>query len=126
MIRTVVAAASEFIASLFNSSQIFGAICIGGSGGTPLGALIMRSALPMCFPKLIVSTAASGNVSNFVGETNVTTMNSVVDIAGQNSILNPMLESAAGMIAGGARAYYERVQQAKYETEKKMVGITYV
>ena len=132
VIRSISAAASRFLTSLCSSSQISiaGAICIGGSGGTSLGALVMRSALPLAFPKLIVSTLASGDVSGFVGETDITMMNSVVDIAGQNSILNPVLENAAGMIAGGARAYFERVQQARSVAElgsvptAKKIGIT--
>ena len=128
MIRTISAAASTLVEKLYNSSQIFGAICLGGSGGTSIGASIMRSALPVLFPKMLVSTVASGNVSSFVGETDITMMNSVVDIAGQNSILNPILENAAGMIAGGAKAYYERAQQTESavssEGRRKRIGVT--
>lgn len=130
VIRAISAAAAKFVASLHSSSQIFGAICIGGSGGTSLGASVMRAALPVAFPKLLVSTVASGDVSSFVGETDITMMNSVVDIAGQNSILNPILENAAGMIAGGAIAFYRRVNKDKLDTKsepevvKKKIGIT--
>lgn len=35
-------------------------------------------------------------------------MNSVVDIVGTNSILDPILENAAGMIAGAAKTHHER------------------
>lgn len=89
----------------------------------------MRSALPVGFPKLMVSTMASGNVSNFVGETDITMMHSVVDIAGQNQILNPILENAAGMIAGAAKAYQNRLKLEKEgglfkAKKKKSVAIT--
>ena len=130
IIRVISSAASTFVASLYSSSQIFGAICIGGSGGTSLGASVMRAALPVSFPKLLVSTVASGDISSFVGETDITMMNSVVDIAGQNSILNPILENAAGMIAGGAMAHYKRVQPSDFraisesKVRKKRIGIT--
>ena len=129
IIETMSFAASSLVHELHSQHTIAGAICIGGSGGTSLGASVMRSALPFGFPKLIVSTVASGNVSNFVGETDITMMHSVVDIAGQNSILNPILENAAGMISGAAKAYLNRVKREKEDKSKsnkrkKSVAIT--
>ena len=128
-IETMISAASALVTKLHADQMIDGAICIGGSGGTSLGASVMRSALPVGFPKLIVSTVASGNVGNLVGETDVTMMYSVVDIAGRNSILNPILENAAGMIAGAAKACHERLQREKQERltnqmKMKRVAIT--
>lgn len=131
VINTMISAATSFTHQLHSQGTIDGAICIGGSGGTSLGASVLRSALPVGFPKLLVSTVASGNVGNFVGATDITMMYSVVDIAGQNSILNPILENAAGMIAGAAKAYQARSQQqAKCAAdhgrreEKKKIAIT--
>ena len=127
VIKKIAEAATVFVLRLHESSRIYGSICIGGSGGTSLGASIMRGALPVGFPKLIVSTVASGEVSNFVGETDITMMYSVVDIAGQNSILNPILENAAGMIAGAAKAYTarcERDTKGLQRSRKKVVAIT--
>lgn len=95
--KVMASAASRLVADLHSQGTINGIICIGGSSGTSLGASVMRFALPIGFPKLIVSTVASGNVNNFVGETDITMMPSVVDIAGQNSILSPILENAAGI-----------------------------
>lgn len=129
--KMMASAASRLVADLHSQEIIDGVICIGGSGGTSLGASVMRSALPIGLPKLIVSTVASGSVNSFVGETDITMMPSVVDIAGQNSILNPILENAAGMIVGAANAYSERVQKEKSEAshssrreKKKRVAIT--
>ena len=129
IIETMISAASGLVHELYSQHATAGALCIGGSGGTSLGASVMRSALPFGFPKLIVSTVASGNVSNFVGETDITMMHSVVDIAGQNSILNPILENAAGMISGAAKAYVDRLGREKENTpksnkRKKSVAIT--
>ena len=129
IIETMISAASGLVHDLYAQHAIAGALCIGGSGGTSLGASVMRSALPFGFPKLIVSTVASGNVSNFVGETDITMMHSVVDIAGQNSILNPILENAAGMISGAAKAYLNRLgrekeNESKSNKRKKSVAIT--
>ncbi|KAI0651298.1 hypothetical protein C8Q79DRAFT_25341 [Trametes meyenii] len=69
---------------------------------------VMR-ALPFGFPKLLVSTMAAGDVSPYVGETDVAMLYSVVDIAGLNDILCPILDNAAGAIAGMAQAYHARV-----------------
>lgn len=129
VIETMISAASSMVAELRSRRTITGVICIGGSGGTSLGASVMRSALPVGFPKLIVSTVASGNVSNFVGETDITMMHSVIDVAGQNSILNPILENAAGMIAGAAKAYHDRLgreekQRSDGEKSYRSVAIT--
>ena len=128
IVETMISAASALVAELLSHQAIDGIISIGGSGGTSLGASVMRSALPIGFPKLIVSTVASGNVNNFVGETDLTMMHSVVDIAGQNSILNPILENAAGMIAGAAKVYRERQRVAGGNEsaikKKKSVAIT--
>ena len=129
VIETMILAASSMVAELHSRRTIMGVICIGGSGGTSLGASMMRSSLPVGFPKLIVSTVASGNVNNFVGETDITMMHSVVDIAGQNSILNPILENAAGMIAGAAKAYRDRLGgeikgNTRSEKRKKSIAIT--
>lgn len=101
---------------------------IGGSGGTSLCASIMRNAVPISFPKVIVSTmAASGNAGPYFGETDITMMYSVVDIAGTNSILKGILDNAAGAIAGSAQAYWGRCQggeQVSDAPRKKGIGIT--
>lgn len=129
VIETMISAASSLVAELYSRHIIAGVICIGGTGGTSLGASVMRAALPIGFPKLIVSTVASGNVSNYIGETDTTMMHSVVDIAGRNSILNSVLENAAGMIAGAAKSYHKRMQREVNENvtdgkRKKSIAIT--
>ncbi|EKG17265.1 hypothetical protein MPH_05475 [Macrophomina phaseolina MS6] len=86
-----------------------GIISMGGSGGTSLAAAVMREALPMGFPKLIVSTIASGETGPIVGETDITLMYSIVDIAGLNNILRIVLSNAAGAIVGMANAYHQTI-----------------
>ena len=129
VIKTMISAATSLVIKLHSRQEIHGVACIGGSGGTSLGTSVMRSALPVGFPKLMVSTMASGNVRNFVGESDITMMHSVVDIAGQNSILNPILENAAGMIAGAAKVYRNRLEKENVEGsanygKRKSVAIT--
>ncbi|KAL8842708.1 MAG: hypothetical protein Q9170_000364 [Blastenia crenularia] len=92
----------------YSTTSVHGVVASGGSGGTSLTSAAMRRALPFLIPKLIVSTVASGDTAPFVGETDITLMYSIVDIAGSNSILDAVLDNAAGGIVGMARAYQQR------------------
>jgi uncharacterized protein (UPF0261 family) len=57
-------------------------------------------ALPIGIPKLMVSTMASGDVSGYIGASDIAIMNSVTDISGLNRISRKVLKSAANQIAG--------------------------
>ena len=108
LISTIIQYTIPIVSTLRQKHEIHAAIGLGGSGGSSLCAEVMRAALPIGFPKLIVSTVAGGDVHAYVGEDDVTMMHSVVDIAGLNEILCPILENAAGAIAGMARAQLTR------------------
>jgi len=89
------------LARLQEEGRIDGVLALGGSGGSSVAGTAMQ-ALPVGFPKLLVSTMASGDVSPYVGTTDVTLMYSVVDVAGINSISRQVLGNAAAAIAGMA------------------------
>ena len=57
---------AALLPQLYAQGKLDGAISAGGSGGTSMAAPAMR-ALPIGVPKVIVSTMASGNVSQYVG-----------------------------------------------------------
>lgn len=95
-------ALTRTLASLHAKSSIAGVIGAGGSRNTSVCTTAFREALPIGFPKLMVSTMASGDVSHYVGETDITMMHSVVDVAGMNPILEAVLGNAASAIAGMA------------------------
>tara|TARA_R110002167_G_scaffold260157_1_gene466676 strand:+ start:149 stop:928 length:780 start_codon:yes stop_codon:yes gene_type:complete len=82
-----------------NTKEISGVIAIGGSGGTAVVAPVFQ-ALPIGFPKLIVSTVASGNTEPYVGHSDITMMYSVFDVADLNSASRRILSNAAHAIAG--------------------------
>ena len=119
IIETMTACATACVQDLCSESPVHGMISIGGSCGTSIASAVMRDALPFTLPKLIVSTVASGDTSHIVGESDITLMYSIVDIAGSNSILNNVLDNAAGAIAGMAKAYQVRRQ---HEHEKDHSG----
>ncbi|RYP47792.1 hypothetical protein DL768_006201 [Monosporascus sp. mg162] len=122
-IKIMTECASHYVKSLYEESKIHGIISAGGSGGTTLAAPVMREALPIGFPKLIVSTIASGDTGPLVGESDVTMMYSVVDIAGSNTLLNRIFSNASGAIVGMARAWASSAKEDS-KKQKKKVGIT--
>ncbi len=85
------------------TGRIHGIISLGGGGGTAIASSAMR-ALPIGFPKLIVSTLASGNIAHYVGTKDIVMMPSVVDINGLNRVAKLILSRAAGAIVGMVRA----------------------
>ncbi len=91
------------LARLQREGRIDGVISLGGGGGTAICTAAMR-ALPVGFPKLMVSTLASGNTAPYVGVKDVVMMPSVVDVAGLNRLSRRLLAQAAGAICGMVEA----------------------
>ncbi len=91
------------LARLQAEKKIDGVISLGGGGGTAIATAGMR-ALPIGFPKLMVSTLASGNTSPYVGVKDIVMMPSIVDVAGLNRISRELLTRAAGAICGMVEA----------------------
>jgi uncharacterized protein (UPF0261 family) len=87
------------LAKLAEAKKIDGVISLGGGGGTAIGTAAMR-ALPIGFPKLMVSTLASGNTAQYVGVKDIVMFPSIVDVAGLNRISRQILARAAGAICG--------------------------
>lgn len=106
--------AARFIAAEHEAGKVTGVIGLGGSAGTTIAASAMRQ-LPIGVPKLIVSTLASGQVRPFVGDKDIIMMNSVVDIAGLNSINRVVFQNAASAMAGMTS------HQAKLKSKKRPV-----
>ena len=87
------------LAQLVAEQKVDGVISLGGGGGTAIGTAAMR-ALPIGFPKVMVSTLASGNTAQYVGVKDIVMMPSIVDVAGLNRISRQILTRAAGAICG--------------------------
>jgi uncharacterized protein (UPF0261 family) len=102
---------------LYGEGKIHGIVSLGGSAGTTIGTSAMR-ALPVGVPKLMVSTLASGNMGPYVDTKDITTMYSVVDISGINSLSRRIFSNAAGAIAGMVR------MEAPSATDKPLVTAT--
>ncbi len=92
-------AVPAYVAKLAAEGRIQGIISLGGGGGTAISTAAMR-ALPLGFPKLMVSTLASGNTAPYVGVKDIVMMPSIVDVAGLNRISRKLFTQAAGAICG--------------------------
>lgn len=96
-------AAPRLLERLVADGKIQGVISLGGGGGTAIASAAMRP-LPIGFPKLIVSTLASGNTAHYVGTTDIAMMPAIVDVQGLNRISRTILARAAGAISGMVEA----------------------
>src|SRR5688572_19929488 len=91
--------APALLSRLAHENKIDGVISLGGGGGTAIGTAAMR-ALPIGFPKVMVTTLASGNTTQYVGVKDIVLFPSIVDVAGLNRISRVVLARAAGAICG--------------------------
>ena len=122
MMQVMSVGAARIVRDLAVSGRIHGLLALGGSGGSSVAAAAMQ-ALPVGFPKLLVSTMASGDVKPYVGEVDATLMYSVVDVAGINSVSSQVFANAAAAIAGMAQAYEDRLA-AVPAGHKPVVAVT--
>ncbi len=110
---------------LFLSSQsdLGGIIGVGGSGGTAIITRAMQ-ALPIGTPKVMVSTVASGDVSAYVGPTDICMLYSVTDLAGLNRISGKVLSNAAAAIVGMMQAPAQEFGSLPPAIGLSMFGVT--
>ncbi len=118
-IAAIAAAAPPFVARLAADGKIHGIVSLGGTGGTAIGTAVMRE-LPIGFPKVMVSTVASGNVAPYVGLKDVVMIPSIVDVAGLNRVSRQIFTQAAGAICGMVTAV-NRPQVASREKPKPLI-----
>jgi uncharacterized protein (UPF0261 family) len=108
---------------LFEEGRIQGLISLGGSAGTTIGTAAMRS-LPAGFPKVMVSTLASGDTRPYVGTKDITMLYPIVDISGLNRLSRRILENAAAAIAGMVALEQTEGRQEKPLIAATMFGVT--
>lgn len=129
IMRVMGRGAAAVVTRLAEEGRIHGLLAVGGSGGSSVAAPAMQ-ALPIGFPKLLVSTMASGDVKPYVGAVDATMMYSVVDVAGINSISTIVLGNAVAAIVAMAQAYEQRTAEdaaagsASDADHKPLVGVT--
>ena len=89
--------AERLVSKLIAEGKIKAVIGMGGGGGTYIALAAMRS-VPLGMPKLCISTLATKDLSRQVGLKDIFLVPSVVDIAGLNRIIIPIIINAASAI----------------------------
>ena len=118
--QSVSAMAEAFVLFIGTRSDVAGMVSAGGSGGTALATPAMR-ALPIGVPKVMVSTVASGDVSAYVGPSDICMMYPVTDVSGLNSISRKVLLNAAHALAGMMRF---KPDEGQSQPVKPALGLT--
>ena len=103
MVGAMSEAAPVMLAKLAAEGRIQGVISLGGTGGTAIGTAAMR-ALPLGFPKVMVSTVAAGNVAPYLGVKDIVMFPSIVDVAGLNRFSRAVFTRAAATVCALAEA----------------------
>ena len=122
-IAAMAAGAALVVRHLFEEGMIQGVISLGGSAGTTIGTAAMR-ALPAGFPKVMVSTLASGDTRPYVGTNDIAMLYPIVDVAGLNRLSRRILGNAAAAIAGMVMQEEGVDRAAKALVAATMFGVT--
>ncbi len=115
----IIAGATRIVLELQKSGRIHAVLTLGGTQGTSTCAPVLQ-ALPFGFPKVMLSTAASGDTSPFVGIKDITMMFAVSDILGLNVFSRKILANAAACAWGMAQV--ER--KIGKSTARGVIGMT--
>lgn len=123
-ISAIIKGGKILVDTLYNNKKIDGVFGIGGGTGTSIGTAIMQ-VLPRGFPKLMVSTIASGTTQcgPLVGTNDITLMHSIVDLQGINFLTARILSNAVGAICGMAEMYCEK-EIEDYNKDKILIALS--
>lgn len=113
----------SIVTSLHERGEIDAMFSLGGSGGTALATAGMR-ALPVGFPKVMVSTMAGGSVAEYVGTSDIIMFPSIVDVQGLNSILKDVLQNAVYATVGMLGAPAHEDDDERPHIAATMFGVT--
>lgn len=121
--QAVVEMSRALRAFISEQESLGGIIGIGGSGGSGIIAPAMQ-ALPIGIPKVLVSTLASGDVSAYVGPSDVNMFHPVTDVSGLNRISRKVLGNAAHALAGMMNWQTPAINQTRPPIALSMFGVT--
>ena len=118
----VTAMTEAFRCFMSAAQDVDGIIGVGGSGGTSIATAGMRE-LAIGLPKIMVSTIASGDVSPYVGVSDIVMVPSITDLAGLNTLSRTILSNAGTAIAAMACAP-KQASSGKPSIGLTMFGVT--
>ncbi len=97
--RVMCSGARHYAVKLQKEGASQGIIGMGGGGGTSIAATAMQG-LPLGFPKVCITTLASGDTREYVGTRDIVLFPSIVDICGINRFSAMVMSRAAGAVCG--------------------------
>lgn len=113
----------KILPQLYQEGKFDGVIALGGSGGSSIATAGMRQ-LPIGVPKVMVSTMASGNVSQYVGTSDIVMFPSIVDVEGLNDISRHIFSNAIHATVGMLSYDYKAKKDNKPLIAASMFGLT--
>jgi len=93
--------ASRLVSQLYAEGKIKAVAGMGGGGGTYI-ALSAMQGIPFGVPKVCLTTLATKDLSRQIGDKDIMLIPSVVDVAGMNHILRPLVAQAAAAVCAMA------------------------
>jgi len=122
-LKVMAAGAVVTVTRLQRDGLLDGIIGLGGGSGTAVASAAMR-ALPVGFPKLMISTMAStGKAASYVGTRDVVMVNTITDIIGMNPILRSVMANGAAAICGMVEVGC-RIESVRDDPQRPTVAIT--
>lgn len=118
----VIEGAQQLVKKMHEAGDVDGLIGYGGSMGASITTAIMRT-LPIGFPKLMLTTMASGDIRHYVGTKDIAMMYPIAE-AGLNSVTRQVLSRAAGSIVGMCNAALPDAREEKPLIGCMMFGVT--
>nr|MDO8062072.1 Tm-1-like ATP-binding domain-containing protein [Candidatus Freyrarchaeum guaymaensis] len=107
--------AMDSVGRLASLGMLDGVISVGGPGSSTAGIAVMK-ALPVCFPKVVATTARS---VCFVGTNDVMLLPIPESVRGDEECLRRLLDNAAGAITG-----MMDVKDVEVKSDKPLIGVT--
>ncbi len=111
------------IENLYKKEKFDGIIGMGGTAGTNVVTTGMQP-LPYGLPKICVSTVASGDVSPYVGISDIIMIPSLVDISGLNPLSESVFTNAVGALIGMLEIKKSQQSKGKPTIAASMFGNT--
>lgn len=106
-----------------DQKRLKGVIGMGGGGGTFVFLSAIKS-LPLGLPKMIISTLATKDLSGLVGAKDVVLIPSVVDVAGLNTVIEPIINQAAAALVAMSEVPLAKIKKHKGTIAISMFGNT--
>ncbi|REA57074.1 UPF0261 family protein [Dyadobacter luteus] len=122
-IEVMGAGAGKIIDQLIARGEIKAIVGMGGGGGTYIALEAMQHA-PLGIPKICISTLAAKDLSRQVGNKNIVLVPSIVDVAGLNSIISPIISQAAAAVCAMAATTARESADKKGSIAISMFGNT--